>query len=178
MAVSQDELERDIQSVEREFLVKALTDDEDDAGTPTKEGDIEFDEQLELAGEITLRTDSASSDDEVVDFLANSCGCMKLSDGPCSQGLAAEDVSNYRLAISEFESSELDLAILAQLHAGMNAGELLTNTRGSARPGIRQRVTFQYAFKGQPICREMFLFLHRINRTRLYNLVKHLPYFI
>ena len=175
MAVNQDELERDILSAEREFLVEALTDDEDDdAGAPTEEGDIEFDEQLELAGEITLCTGSASSDDEVVDFLANGCGCTKLSNGPCSQGLSAEDVSNYRLAISELESSEVDLAILAQLHAGMNAGELLTNTRGSARPGIRQRVTFQYAFKGQPICREMFLFLHRISRTRLYNLVKHL----
>ena len=71
-AVNQDELERDILSAEREFLVEALTDDEDDdAGAPTEEGDIEFDEQLELAGEITLCTGSASSDDEVVDFLAN-----------------------------------------------------------------------------------------------------------
>ena len=56
----------------------------------------------------------------------------------------------------------------------MNAGELLTNARGSARPGIRRHFTFQYAFKGQPMCREMFLFLHRISRTWLYNLVKHL----
>ena len=56
----------------------------------------------------------------------------------------------------------------------MKNGELLTNTRVSARPGIRQCVTFQYAFKGMPICWEMFLFLHRISRTRLYSLVKHL----
>ena len=87
MALSQDELERDIQSAEREFLVEALTDDEvDDAGA-IDEDDIEFDEQLEIAGEITLRTGSASSDDEVVDFLANGCGCTKLANGPCSQGL-------------------------------------------------------------------------------------------
>ena len=169
MAVNQDELERDIQSAEREFLVEGLIDDEEDVAGATDEDDVEFDEQLELAGEITLRTGSASSDEEVVDFLAGGCGCKKLCNGPCSQGLSAEDVSNYRLAICELESSEVDLAILAQLHAGMN-----TNTRGSARPGIRQRVTFQYAFKGQPVCREMFLFLHRISRTRLYNLVKHL----
>ena len=100
MAFSQDELERDIQSAEREVLVEALIDDEiDDAGT-TDEDDIEFDEQLEIAGEIILRTGSASSDDEVVDFLANGCGCTKLTNGPCSKGLSAEDVSNYRLAIS------------------------------------------------------------------------------
>ena len=129
--------------------------------------------QLELAGEITLRTGSASSD-EVVDFLANGCGCTKRFNGSCSGGLTAEIVTDYRLAITELDSSELDLAILAQLHAGMNDGELLTNTRGSARPSIHHRVTFQCAFKGIPIYREMFLFLHRISRTRLYNLVKHL----
>ena len=78
------------------------------------------------------------------------------------------------MAITELDSSELDLAILAQLHAEMNEGELLTNTRGTVRPSIRQHVTFQYTLKGMPICREMFLFLHRISRTRLYNLVKHL----
>ena len=61
---------------------------------------------------------------------------------------SAEDVCNYRLAISELENSELDPAILAQLHAGMNAGKLLTNTRGSARPGIRQRIIFQMHLKG------------------------------
>ena len=66
------------------------------------------------------------------------------------------------------------MAILAQLHAGMNVGELLTSSRGACRPDTRQRVTFQYAFKGKPICREMFLFLHKISRTRLYNLTKHL----
>ena len=68
MAVNQDELERDIQSAEREFLVEGLTDDEEDVAGATDEDDVEFDEQLELAGEITLRTGSASSD-EVVGFL-------------------------------------------------------------------------------------------------------------
>ena len=94
-----------------------------------------------------MRTGSASSDEEVVDFLAKGCGCTKRFNGPCSGGLTAEIVTEYHLAITELDSSELDLAILAQLHAGMNEGELLTNTRGTARPGIRQRVTFQYAFK-------------------------------
>ena len=122
MALRQDELERDIQSVKCEFLVKVLTDDEiDDAGVTDKD-DIKFDEPLEIAGEITLRTGSASSDGEVW----TSWGCTKVANGPCSQGLSAENVSNYRLAISELKNLELDLAILTQLHAGMNAGELLT----------------------------------------------------
>ena len=103
-----------------------------------------------------MRTSNASSDEEAVDFLANGCGCTKCFNGSCSQGLTAEIVTDYRLAITELDSSELDLAILAQLHAGMSDGELLTNTRGSARPSICQHVTFQYAFKGMPTCQEMF----------------------
>lgn len=149
-------LDRDIELAEREFLEETLIDDEENDDGITDDDDHEFDTQLELAGEITLRTGSASSDEEVVDFLANGCGCTKRFNGSCSRGLTAEIVTDYRLAITELDSSELDLAILAQLHAGMNDGELLTNTRGSARPGIRQRVTFQYAFKGIPICRFFF----------------------
>ena len=85
MAVSQNELERDIQCAEHEFLVEALTDNElDNAGTIDQD-DIVFDEQLELAGEITLHTGSASSDGEVMDFLANGCGCTKFANGPYYQ---------------------------------------------------------------------------------------------
>ena len=167
-------LDEDTELAQREFLDEPHTDDEEDDSEFADDADAEFDEQLEFAGEITLTTGSASSDDAVAAYLAKGCGCKKLCDGPCSRALTPEDVSNYRLAITELESSEVDLTILAQLHSGMNAGELLTNTRGTARPSVCQRVTFQYSFKGQPICREMFLFLHQISITRLYNIVKHL----
>ena len=89
--------------------------------------------QLERSG-----IGSTSSEEEVVDFLANGCGCTKCFNGPCSGGLTADIVTDYRLAITELDSSELNLAIVAQPHAEMNNGELLTNTRGSARPGICQ----------------------------------------
>ena len=92
-----------------------------------------------------MRTGSTSSDEEVVDFLANSCGCTKRFNGSCSRGLTAEIVTDYRLAITELDSSELDLAILAQLHAGMTMVSCLPIQGGLL---IRQRVTFQYAFKG------------------------------
>ena len=92
-----------------------------------------------------ILTGSASSDEEVVDFLVNGCGCTKCFNGPCSGGLNVDIVTDYHLAITELDSSELNVAIVAQLHAEMNNGELLINTRGSARPGIRQRITFQYS---------------------------------
>ena len=65
MAVSQDDLERDIQLAEHEFLAKAMTNNDVDNIGAIDEDDTEFNEQLELAGEITDRTGSASSDDEV-----------------------------------------------------------------------------------------------------------------
>ena len=99
MAVSQDEFESDIQSAKREFLTKAMTDKVDDAGAIDKD-DTEFDEQLELVGEIILHTGSASSNHEVENFLANGCGCTKLANGPCSQGLSVEDVSIGWLSVS------------------------------------------------------------------------------
>ena len=40
--------------------------------------------------------------------------------GLCSGGLTVEIVTNNCLDITELDSSELNLAILAQLHAGMN----------------------------------------------------------
>ena len=52
--------------------------------------DEEFDEQLELAGEITLHTGGASSNEEVSAYLANGCGCRKLGDCPCSNRLSAD----------------------------------------------------------------------------------------
>ena len=121
-----------------------------------------------------LQTGCASVDQEVSEYLARGCGCSKQKNGPCSSVLSSQEVTNYRLAISELDRLELDITLLAQLHAGMNTGELLTHTRGSARPGVRQRVTFTYMYRGRHICREMFIFLHRIRRTRLYNLSQHL----
>ena len=116
-------LDRDVELAECEFLEETLIDDEENNDGVTDDDDYEFDTQLELPGETTLCIGSASSDEEVVDFLANGCGCTKRFNGPCSRGLTTEIVTDYRLAITELDSLELDLAILAQLHAGMNNGE-------------------------------------------------------
>ena len=170
-------LETEIEEAEREFLENSRFEDGDECNDEFPDDnndDPDFDNSLELAAEVTLRTGCASVDEDVTEFLERGCGCQKHGNGPCSAALSSEEVTDYRLAITELESSELDLTVLAQLHAGMNTGELLTNTRGSARPGVRQRVTFTYMFRGVHICRGMFVFLHRISRTRLYNLARHL----
>ena len=72
-----------------------------------------------------------------------------------AQQRSREEVTAYRFDIAELERGELDMAMLAQLHAVMNADELLTNSRGPTRPESRQCVTFTYMFKGKYIFREV-----------------------
>ena len=50
------QLDKDIELAEREFLEETLIDDEENDDGITDDDDHEFDTQLELAGEITLRT--------------------------------------------------------------------------------------------------------------------------
>ena len=59
-------LGRDIELAEWEFLEEMLIDDEQNDDEITDHNDHEFDTQLELAGEITLGTGSASSDEDVI----------------------------------------------------------------------------------------------------------------
>ena len=49
-------LDRDVELAEREFLEETLFDDEENDDGITDDDDYEFDTQLELAGETTLRT--------------------------------------------------------------------------------------------------------------------------
>jgi len=155
-----DQLEAEFTEAEDEFM-----------GDSRVEGDPESDS---FADVIIQEQPQAPVDDEVSEFLARGCGCQKYNGRACSAAFSCEEVTAYRFDIAELDRSELDMAILAQLHAGMNADDLLTNTRGSTRPEVRQCVTFTYLFKGKLICRDMFAFLHNISRTRLYNTAEHL----
>ena len=49
-----------------------------------------------------------------------------------------ECVGQVHIELAEREVLE----VVAQLHAGMNNGELLTNTRNSARPGFVKMLPF------------------------------------
>ena len=117
-----------------------------------------------------------ASDQDVEQYIGEGkCGCQKGGSGqPCSVCLSTSDVTAYKLDMSELDRTELDLVVLVQLQSGMHSDNLLTNTRGATKPLVRQQSTYNYSFKGQSICREMFLFLHGISKERLYNLAHHL----
>ena len=163
-------LQSEFEQAELEFLEDNSMEEVDDGANFS---DSEFERSLEYAAEVTIQT-TCNIDDDVAEFLARGCGCKKYNNASCSELFSGEEVTSYRFAIAELDKSELDIAILSQLHAGMNCEELLSNTRGISRHEVRQRVTFRYILKGRAICREMFIYLHRISRTRLYNFSEHL----
>ena len=104
------------------------------------EREFESDEDGQKFDTFAVQTRSSLPvDDDVSEYLARGCGCQKYEGRPYSAAFSCEEVTAYRF---ELERGELDMAMLAQLHAGMNAEQLLTNTRGSTRPESRQRVTF------------------------------------
>ena len=163
-AATEGQLDAEFREAEEEFI--------NDSRVESSSENIDYDTIPDTS--VAAAQPRPPVDDEVSAYLARGCGCKKNDGRPCSAVFSGEEVTAYRFDIAELERCELDLALLAQLHAGMNADDLLTNTRGSSRPQVRQRVTFTYMFKGKHICREMFAFLHNISRTRLYNAAEHL----
>ena len=105
--------------------------------------------ELEIAAEATVSSSCVTVEQDVIGFLSRGCGCEKCDHGPCSAMLTGQEVTSYRLSMAEWERTELDMVVLSQLRAGMNADQLLSNTRGAARPDARERVTFTYMFKGR-----------------------------
>lgn len=168
---SGSQLDTEIQEAEEEFMNDSrVVEDGEDYADSDESGSDPF---VNL-GSQTFTYDGDVEDD-VSEYLFLGCGCQKDDGKPCSTYFSGAEVTAYRYDIAELDKVELDMTLLAQLHAGMNSGDnLLTNTRGSTRPKTRQRVTFTYMFKGKHVCREMFCFLHNISRTRLYNLTEHL----
>ena len=144
-------LEAEIQQAEQEFLENSMIEETDDG---EDFADPDFEACLEYATEVTVETQGSDGDEEIADFLTRGCGCKKYHNEQCSESFSCKEISDYQLAIAELDRSELDMVLIAQLHAGMNSEELLTNTWGVNRPEVRRRITFTYMFKGRSICRE------------------------
>ena len=168
---SDSQLDTELQEVEEEFMNESRVEEDGESDFESDESDS--DSFMNSVLQTSLH--DGHVEDDVSEYLTQGCGCHKDMRKPCSAYFSGAEVTTYRYDIAELDKNELDMAVLAQLHAGMNSGDsLLTNTRGSTRPETRQRVTYTYMFKGRHVCREMFCFLHNISRTRLYNLTEHL----
>ena len=65
---------------------------------------------------------------------------------------------------------QLDLVVFAAIQSSLNCGEVSESGRSEKK---RERTRMTFFFHGKRICKEAFLFLHCISRTKFCSLVKH-----
>ncbi len=116
----------------------------------------------EAAGTQELEENSSSSQDKIIhDFMC----CCNL--GPrktaCSLQFTRELIKSSRLNCQEMTKAELDLVVLANLDAN----------RRYAIDQQKSRVHIQYFYRGQSVCKKMFLYVHSIGTKTFKNLVMH-----
>ena len=114
----------------------------------------------------TVDQSSSDSDDFVTPvklFLENGCGCRYgKNNSSCTISFSLEELVEHRMQCIELSSAELDLVLLGALQSHMN---LSCNKK-------RYRMT--YYFRGVQVCKETFLFVYCIGKSRLENLKAHL----
>ena len=152
-------------------------------GEREKENDQEADDspldesssESEDDGETGTCIDSANTDlsekAKVEKFISDTCNC-KFGEGgqACSTTISLDDIHVSRNNCHELSSAELDLVVLGAIQSSLNCGEASESGRSEKK---RERTRMTFYFHGKRICKETFLFLHCISRTKFCSLVKH-----
>ena len=120
--------------------------------------------QTDIAVEPTVP--DVSEESKVSAFLQKSC-CSKK----CHTLLSAEEVSLHRAACAELSRVELDMAIMGKLSVHIRTDDQAGGAKKHQHARQRSRNTFFH--HNQPICRDMFNFLHNISAARLKALIQH-----
>ena len=106
----------------------------------------------------------------VEDFIKRGCGCKLLKGSPCCEQFSNEYIMSVQSQCLSLSRDELDLVILGQIMA-------ISNFSSANAPAIgypsKHRVNphSKYSHGSQPICRQMFQFLHAIGNLRLNSLI-------
>ena len=106
-------------------------------------------------------------------FMASECGCSKVNGKPCSKQFSLEYVASVRATCAELSHSELDMAVMGQLMAGMNTSPTVSVVAWH-KEDERDKVYTALSHQGKPVCLRMFQFLHGIGKKRLRNLMTNL----
>lgn len=114
---------------------------------------------------------SESDRNMVVDFLNKGCGCKEN----CFNKFSIDEYIIMRLESAEIDHyhnnvNTLDQVILGILHSLTRDSSMTTSTR-QIKVQRKQSKTF-YQIKGQPVCRDTFMFCHQIKVKRLKRLKK------
>ena len=103
---------------------------------------------------------------KVQTFLQEGCGCHRgLTGGQCCNDFSQETVLNNVYNCRELSHTELDLVILAHVQAFM-----AVEATGEKR---KRNPPYSFLYRSRPICKEMFLNLCGISKSRFQRLVDH-----
>ena len=103
---------------------------------------------------------------KVQKFMQDGCGCRRgIKSGQCSDQFTEETILNNVYDCLELSHAELDLVILANIQA-FTAIEVTGEKRKRSPP-------YSFLHRSQPICKEMFLNLYGISKSRFQRLVEH-----
>lgn len=99
-------------------------------------------------------------------FMQDGCGCRRgLESSQCSDQFTEKTVLDNLYNCLELSHVELDLVVLANIQAFM-AIEAIGEKRKRSPP-------YSFLYCSQPICKEMFLNLYGISKSRFQRLVDH-----
>ena len=103
-------------------------------------------------------------------FLTDDCGCKKARGKSCTSQFSTEYIVSVRESCLELSHSELDMAIMGQLMAGMNTSS--TVSTASRHKEVNRDKNYTTLFHlGKPVCLKTFQFLHAVGKKRLRNLM-------
>ena len=113
----------------------------------------------------------APSNDPLYEFI----GCQ-LSEGCCEDDCLVDfnwnEIYQFHLNLLEMSKDQKTMLLLGKMHVLSKAGESILHAR---RKGPKHsRVTYNYAFDHQTVCKDAFLFLHDICEKQFKNMAKHL----
>ena len=155
---------------EEEHHHQALSAPDEHVTTPGAEdsdwSDADEEGQAELPRGNIVGDVGASRYREAETLLSTSCGCTR--ENHFAQ-FTPQQVAEFRQQLSSLSSRECDLYLLGVPSAGLRGGK---QTHHGAHRAERERFTYMYSAIGKPVCRNAFMIICDIGRTRLARLQK------
>ena len=153
------------------FGEREKENDQEADDSPLDESSSESEDDGETRTCIDFADTDMSEKAKVEKFISDTCNCKLGEDGQaCSTSIPLDDIRVSRNNCHELSSTELDLVVLGAIQSSLNCGEVSESGRSEKK---RERTRMTFYFHGKRICKEAFLFLHCISRTKFCSLVKH-----
>ena len=110
-----------------------------------------------VADEVIITSLQSDIDEReaVSNFVRLGCGCSKVNKQPCSYQFSPEYVASMRESCAELSHSELDMAVMGHLLAGMNTSSSVS-IAARHKESDREKVYTTFYHQGKPVCQNHF----------------------